>query len=92
MISLIGVFIVLSLWLGPAWRCRHLFDKKRSDLFNGILACMIAFSPNTLMTHWWTGKGVIISGFVIASLLTFLEMSASNEYYGEQEEMLGCIE
>lgn len=90
--GLVGTFFVLVVWLWPAWKCRHVFNKHGSDLFNGILGCFIAFSANTLVNLWWTGKGLLISGFVIASLLTTLDMREQLDLYGEQEEMLSYIE
>lgn len=73
--GLVGMIIIWSLWLGPAWVCyKYVFDRKCRTMFNGILGCLIAFIPATIIHLYWTGKGAFVSGFVIAVLLAIYEL------------------
>ncbi|HBG28784.1 MAG: hypothetical protein A2Y10_07020 [Planctomycetes bacterium GWF2_41_51] len=76
--GLIGLFIISSLWLTPAWRCYKMFDKNAKGLFYSVLACFIAFSFLAMIQFYWTGQGLFICGFMIASLITISEILEEN--------------
>ncbi len=72
--GVLGLIIITSLWLGPAWWCyRYAYDRMNPSMFNGILACLIAFIPNSMLNLYWSGKGNFISAFIIAVLITVVE-------------------
>lgn len=78
--GIIGGFIVWSLWLGSAWVCyRRVFDREDPSMFNGLLACVIAFVPCAIINLYWTGKGTLISGFLIALLISIAELHSQAE-------------
>ena len=76
--GIIGFIIISLLWLGPAWVCyKYVFNRGDPSMFNGILACILAFVPNAMLNLYWTGKGLLINGFIIAVLIVVAELYSS---------------
>jgi len=72
--GIIGAFIIWSLWL-PAWVCyRRVFNRGNPSMFNGLLACLLAFVPCAIINLYWTGKAVFINGFLIAIFLSICDL------------------
>jgi hypothetical protein len=43
-------------------------------MFNGLLACLLAFVPCAIINLYWTGKAVFINGFLIAIFLSICDL------------------
>ncbi|HEX40837.1 MAG TPA: hypothetical protein ENN81_02095 [Phycisphaerales bacterium] len=84
--GLIGLVLISLLWISPAWMCwKYVFDRRDRSTFNGFLACLIALIPTVMLCMYWTGKGLIINGFIIAVLLFIAEQYAGGkEPVGEE--------
>lgn len=72
--GIIGLVIITALWVTPAWDCyRRAYDRTSRSILTGLLVCFIAFTPNALISLYWSGKSVLISGFIIAVLIAVAE-------------------
>jgi hypothetical protein len=91
--GIIGLIIITSLWLVPGWRCYRLFDKRDSSMLSGFTACLLAFLPTAIFHLWWSGKGLLINGFIIAALMSIAERLEERQMYELEEveyEQSGC--
>ncbi|HBR18946.1 MAG TPA: hypothetical protein DD726_01870 [Phycisphaerales bacterium] len=82
--GVIGLIIILALWIGPSWHAyRYIFNRQDTGMLNGILGCFIAFTPTLIISLYYSGKGVLLIGFIIAIITAINEHYAVNEDYDE---------
>jgi O-antigen ligase len=78
--GIIGMVIILILWMGPAWECfKTAFNRRDPSLFMGVMGCLLAFVPSSMLNLYWSGKGTLMSGFIIAVLLSIVEQYRQDE-------------
>ncbi|MFC1692645.1 hypothetical protein ACFL1R_03985 [Candidatus Latescibacterota bacterium] len=75
--GILGLLIISCLWLIPGFRCFKILRKLPSTSFSIVYSSMVVFLPTSILTMYWSGKGVIISGFLISFYLTFFEYCSS---------------
>lgn len=76
--GIIGLILISSLWLVPGLALFNLFRKrKRLDLNKpGIETIMLALVPFLLtgmFQLYWSGKGLFINGFILASCIMYIK-------------------
>jgi len=78
--GIIGMVIILILWIGPPWECfKTAFNRRDPSLFMGVMGCFLAFVPSSMLNLYWSGKGMLLSGFIIAVLLSIVEQYRQDE-------------
>lgn len=76
--GLVGLLIISSLWLVPGWYCFRAFRNPEPSLFNVFMVAIVAFLPTSMLEISWTGKGMIICGFVIAFCMSAYKQSRNS--------------
>ena len=71
--GLVGLAILSAVWLVPGWKCFRAFRGGVGSL-GGLIVSAVAFLPTSILQLSWSGKGVIISGFLIAVYVTACEL------------------
>lgn len=74
--GLLGLILISAFWIYPAVRILRAYDKSRgfldgshhSRIFEIILFSTIAFIPTAMLQFYWSGKGLFLSGFLLAFL------------------------
>jgi len=76
--GLIGFLVILSLWLIPGYalynifRTRDMFTKDQPRILNTMMLCIVAFLPTAIFQTYWSSKGLLINGIIIASCIEYL--------------------
>ena len=83
--GLMGLILVTALYLYPGWKVYKIL-KQVPFLLGGVAACLIAFLPTCILSFYWTGKGVFLSGIVIAILYSLIEQCNAFVYTNCCEE------
>ena len=80
--GLVGLIIISGLWLVPGWRCYRLFRKSSSSSFVNYVLAVVAFLPTSMLEMSWTGKGLVIAGYLIGTCICvyrrYYSLGASN--------------
>lgn len=86
--GLIGFLIISCLWLIPGWRCFKAFRDSPPGLFSNFMMAVIAFLPTSMLEMSWSGKGMIIAGFVIAFCMCAYDHSRNR--IGTDDARVSC--
>lgn len=79
--GLVGLFVMSMLWFAPGYelfrlfRSKDMFAKGQPLLLHGAILCVVAFLITVMLQFYWSGKGLFISGMVIASCMDFARRS-----------------
>lgn len=75
--GLLGFICIVSLWFIPGYtlyklfRQRNMFAADQPRMLNGMILCMAAFLPTGMFQTFWSAKGLLINGMVIACCMEF---------------------
>lgn len=68
----LGLILISSVWIVPgvalvrALRRRKAFKEKRPTMMTIIVAALAAYLPTSMLHNYWSGKGLFLSGIVLA--------------------------
>ena len=80
----LGLILIASVWIVPgmalvrALRRGRAFEGKRPTMMTIMVAALAAYLPTSMLHNYWSGKGLFLSGIVLALCIHFArERSAS---------------
>ena len=77
--GLVGLLIICYLWLSPVWISRKYWLLKTNFNFNdAYILTFFIFLPVALIELTWSGKGMMISGMIMAICYRWISMEREN--------------
>ncbi len=76
--GLVGLWLVSALWIIPGYnafrvlRDRSMLPQSSGDIALSVVRCIVAFLITSMLQLYWSGKGLFISGVLIAICIEFL--------------------
>lgn len=73
----LGWLVIVSLWFVPGYtlfkifKSRNIFVKDQPIILNSVMICIAAFLPTGMLQTFWSSKGLLINGMIIASCMAF---------------------
>ena len=75
--GLLGWLCIISIWFIPGivlfkmYRKREMFAKNQPVILHCVMLCLAAFLPTGMFQTFWSSKGLLINGMIIASCMAF---------------------
>jgi hypothetical protein len=73
--GIVGSIIICALWFVPGWQCFRLYRAPGPGFTGLSVVSLVSFLPAAITTLTWSGKGMILNGFLIAFYMTAAELA-----------------